>query len=44
MTDKQCNRNCIYAVDGHCRLEKACRIEEPNCPYQEGNMSILNII
>lgn len=42
MTDKQC-KNCIYSVDGYCRLENTHGLRNSNCPYKEGNGAVFSV-
>lgn len=42
MTNKEC-LNCMYAIDGVCRLENTDAIKLPECPYKEGSFSTLSV-
>ncbi|HWQ73337.1 MAG TPA: cleavage protein [Desulfitobacteriaceae bacterium] len=33
MTGKLCASNCLYAIDGHCRLEHRHGERTPICPH-----------
>lgn len=36
MTRKPCAANCVYFVDGRCRLEHRPIERKPVCPYFDG--------
>ena len=36
MTRKLCTANCLYAVDGRCRLEHRLGERQQICPHYEG--------
>jgi len=42
MTNKECI-NCMYAVDGACRLENTNGLKQPECPYKEGSLSAFSV-
>lgn len=42
MTNKEC-QNCIFAVDGVCRLEHTHGLKQPECPYKEETASSLSV-
>ncbi|MDA8228785.1 MAG: cleavage protein [Desulfitobacterium hafniense] len=37
MTRKLCTSNCLYSIDGRCRLEHRHGEKGPICPYHEGH-------
>ena len=37
MTQKLCHANCIYSIDGHCRLEYRDTAWKVSCIHYEGH-------
>jgi len=44
MIKKECISNCIFAVDGVCRLEHTHGIKQPECPYREGEQASVSTL
>jgi len=44
MRNKECIRNCLYAVDGVCRLEHTHGLKQPECPFREGSQAVISVI
>lgn len=46
MIEKQCIRNCIFAVGGVCRLKHTQGIDLKglDCPYREGNQDAISVL
>lgn len=42
MTNNQCF-NCMYAIDGVCRLENTNALKQPECPHKEGSFSTFSV-
>ena len=43
MTNKECVRNCMFAVDGVCRLKDTHAVKQPECPYREGSLTAFSV-
>lgn len=43
MTEKECNHNCAFSIDGRCRLENVHGIKKPQCPFREGNLNSFSV-
>ncbi|NLO98526.1 MAG: hypothetical protein GX091_10765 [Peptococcaceae bacterium] len=43
-TVRECAHNCIYAIDGVCRLEYMHGPKQPECPYKEGNQAVTSVL
>ena len=42
MTNNEC-LNCMYSIDGVCRLENTNALEQAECPNKEGSLSTFSI-
>ncbi|NLM20277.1 MAG: hypothetical protein GX207_00815 [Peptococcaceae bacterium] len=43
-TVRECMHNCIFAIDGACRLEYTSGLKQPECPYKEGNQAVTTVL
>ncbi|MGI6449379.1 MAG: cleavage protein [Desulfitobacteriia bacterium] len=43
MTNKECTWDCIYSVNGVCRLENTHGRKNPQCPFKEGNQTAASL-
>jgi len=44
MTHQDCLRNCIFSVNGVCRLKHTQGLKEPQCPYREGSQAVMSVL
>ncbi|WP_199698291.1 MULTISPECIES: cleavage protein [unclassified Dehalobacter] len=44
MRTKECAKECIYAVDGVCRLENNHGLKAPECPNRDGSLAAVSIL
>lgn len=42
--NKECIRNCIFAVNGVCHLKDTHGLKQPECPYREGNQAAISVL
>lgn len=42
MTNKEC-ANCMFAIEGVCRLNNTNGIKQPECPYKDGSIATLSV-
>lgn len=44
MNNKECTRNCIFALEGVCRLENTHGLKQPQCPFREGSQAAISVL
>ncbi len=44
MNNQECIRNCVFSVDGVCRLENTHGLKQPQCPFREGSQAAISVL